>query len=516
MGAVSLRMADMQRWEIPIGYVNENLRTQVRIDCKKMFDEYPNAVVSLAVLPPKGDAYPDVVTRDGDWIVWNILAHDVQYGFESKGAFQLTFTSGEIVAKSPVGRFKVTESIVPNADAPDPIADWISEANIILGEIPVTIAESVDNALTVAKESGEFDGKDGADGQDGFSPIVQITDIAGGHRVTITDSSGAHTYDVLDGADGQDGKDGKDGADGTDGFSPTVAVTDITGGHRVTITDAQGSHVFDVLNGQNGSNGVVQDVQDNGTSLLDANGVATIPRATTGNGKWGLLKIGNGLYGDTTNGVMIERALPNQIKAGQSSYFPIVPAYQETSVFYGLAKLAGADMANSSNAVGVFTDDAKLKIQQMIGLWTPKFSMSATCQEEDANFGQTELVCDDIAINIGEELVVIIYQTNSANGDAIGGNNWGDFLVKDAVNNTYFANGGYLMGSKPLMIRFKRFPYVLTSELSWVNAIANTSPLRVYPRTLDYVDKIRWLRLHFEGSVVKVGTRIDAYVGRFI
>lgn len=43
------------------------------------------------------------------------------------------------------------------------------------------------------------------------------------------------------------------GEDGEDGVSPTVSVTDITGGHRVTITDASGSKTFDVMDGGGGS-----------------------------------------------------------------------------------------------------------------------------------------------------------------------------------------------------------------------------------------------------------------------
>ena len=43
------------------------------------------------------------------------------------------------------------------------------------------------------------------------------------------------------------------GAQGADGFSPTVTVTEITGGHEVTITDAAGDHAFDVLDGQSGA-----------------------------------------------------------------------------------------------------------------------------------------------------------------------------------------------------------------------------------------------------------------------
>lgn len=39
------------------------------------------------------------------------------------------------------------------------------------------------------------------------------------------------------------------GADGDDGYSPTVSVTEITGGHEVSITDAQGTQTFDVMDG---------------------------------------------------------------------------------------------------------------------------------------------------------------------------------------------------------------------------------------------------------------------------
>lgn len=42
------------------------------------------------------------------------------------------------------------------------------------------------------------------------------------------------------------------GRSGRDGVSPTIVVTEITGGHRVTITDVDGSKTFDVLDGENG------------------------------------------------------------------------------------------------------------------------------------------------------------------------------------------------------------------------------------------------------------------------
>ena len=57
------------------------------------------------------------------------------------------------------------------------------------------------------------------------------------------------------GAKGDTGEQGPAGQNGADGYSPTVTVEDITGGHRVTITDAEGDHTFDVMDGQGGGGG---------------------------------------------------------------------------------------------------------------------------------------------------------------------------------------------------------------------------------------------------------------------
>ena len=70
-------------------------------------------------------------------------------------------------------------------------------------------------------------GGSGGGGKDGVSPTVSITDIDGGHKVTITDAEGVKDFDVMDGQDGQNGQNGKDGADGytpvkgTDYFTET-------------------------------------------------------------------------------------------------------------------------------------------------------------------------------------------------------------------------------------------------------------------------------------------------------
>ena len=110
-------------------------------------------------------------------------------------------------------------------------------------------ATAVENGKVTSWQFSTPSGGGGGGGQDGFSPIVAVTNITGGHRVSITDADGTKTFDVMDGTNGTNG------TNGTDGFSPTVTVTDITGGHRVSITDATSTKTFDVINGTNGANG---------------------------------------------------------------------------------------------------------------------------------------------------------------------------------------------------------------------------------------------------------------------
>lgn len=83
------------------------------------------------------------------------------------------------------------------------------------------------------------------------------------HTETFNIMNGQDGQNGIDGKDGADGKDGKDGTNGTDGsdgqdgVSPAITITEITGGHAITITDAlhpQGQ-TFNVMNGQDGQDG---------------------------------------------------------------------------------------------------------------------------------------------------------------------------------------------------------------------------------------------------------------------
>ena len=86
---------------------------------------------------------------------------------------------------------------------------------------------------------------------DELTPIKNITatvrQTSNGAVITITDKDGVTTTATV--------TNGTDGSPGTDGFSPVVSVSEIEGGHQVTVTDKNGSNTFDVMNGAIGPAG---------------------------------------------------------------------------------------------------------------------------------------------------------------------------------------------------------------------------------------------------------------------
>lgn len=65
------------------------------------------------------------------------------------------------------------------------------------------------SAYAIAVENGftgtEQEWLESLVGQNGTSPIVDVEEIEGGHRVTITDVNGTNTFDVMNGLDGEEG-----------------------------------------------------------------------------------------------------------------------------------------------------------------------------------------------------------------------------------------------------------------------------------------------------------------------
>ena len=197
----------------------------------------------------------------------------------------------------------------------------------------------------------------------------------------------------------------------------------------------------------------VQDVLIDGTSIVDENGDADIPMASTQ--KPGVVMIGAGLGLNANKRLTISPASLADIKTGTlTSVGPIIPSRQNASSFYGLASAAGdTTQAQSDNAVGNYTDAAKIAIQKMLGIYEAPWELIAEetfTNETEANktittdsngqpFELTDVVLlfetpqqetasakgnyGSLTLNDGTDNIGVVYcgvWTQAANGDATG------------------------------------------------------------------------------------------------
>ena len=141
------------------------------------------------------------------------------------------------------------EEIKEKIDYLESIQAPVQSVNGQTGEVKLTAEDvgaisqddlqaATNEALAQAKASGEFDGPQGPEGPQGPQG-----------------EKGDEGKPGKDGQDGSPGKDGNDGQPGKDGTPPVISVSAITGGHRITITDANGTKTVDVMNGSNGKDG---------------------------------------------------------------------------------------------------------------------------------------------------------------------------------------------------------------------------------------------------------------------
>ena len=172
-----------------LGYVDENLHTKVIIDCSEVLWDYPGASVSMVVRPPRGDLYPVTPDRDNDNnIIWELTASDLVYA--GTGQIQLTFTdSGEII-KSIIGTTKVLPSLETTGEAPEPLQNWMDEAEQTAEEIATAAvgdliddtagAGDTDKVWSAGKTVSEIGTKISEPSSDGTDGQVLATDGSGG------------------------------------------------------------------------------------------------------------------------------------------------------------------------------------------------------------------------------------------------------------------------------------------------------------------------------------------------
>ena len=390
---------------------------------------------------------------------------------------------------------------------PQTIQDTFSEISAEAETLPAgssATAEfnSENMKLSFGIPAGEK-GDPGDPGEDGFSPIASVSKSGDTATIRITDKNGTTTAEITDGQDGQPG---------ADGYSPTAIVTKTGSVATITLIDKNGTTSAQISDGTPGdptqliddeagegdtdkvwsadksaeevstlngainakqdapetagtagqvlsldsnldpvwttpqSGGGVSDVQVNGTSVV-SQGVANVPVA--GSSTLGVIKIGNGLILNSSNQIQVDPAGDSQIKAGTASSAFITPYRQEKSVFYGLAKAAGADMKDiSSTTVGVYPEAQKSAISEMlngaetVSGTTPSITAKAgvryICGEvATLSITAPESGCADVVFESGSTATVLTVTSAKAGVTAI---KWADGFDPNnlAVNATYW------------------------------------------------------------------------------
>ena len=105
---VSMRNLDGR--VIQLGYVGENIHTEVDIDCAEVLNDYPDADVILrAIMPGESGIYEPEISKDGNIIIWELTQQELDQS--GNGRMQLTFTDGTEIIKSPIGQFSINASL---------------------------------------------------------------------------------------------------------------------------------------------------------------------------------------------------------------------------------------------------------------------------------------------------------------------------------------------------------------------------------------------------------------------
>jgi len=261
--------------------------------------------------------------------------------------------------------------------------------------------------------------------------------------------------------------------------------------------------------------GVINDVQINGTSIVQ-NGVANVPIA--GDNSAGVIKStngSNGIFVNQSNGYIgISKATNVEAKAGTNNYKPIVPSGQHESTFYGLAKAAGdATQSASSNAVGAYTDEAKVAIQKMLGVnrafeLINEINVDADIPVASPLTINTDSNSESFALDAVNVFIIVPATSSTTMNGHIG-------VMKNGVASSIglrFANFGHASYAMNNMISLSLAKYgLMVAELKSQIPNANsvyTGLVKWTPDTItaDYIDSI-----NIRDNIIPAGTVIQIW-----
>lgn len=211
------------------------------------------------------------------------------------------------------------------------VQEWLESLKGYPGEdgfSPIVSAEAIPSGtritITDAVSSTVFDVMNGEDGQDG----AQGQDGADGKSAYELAVEAGFTGTSAEWLDSLVGPQGPSGASG---FSPTVSTTPIASGTQVTITDLTGSHSFNVMNGEKGDQGPSGESYTGSLMpLIGDNGIAV-----TSNAGNAVVELSSVAHDATISGNGTPTSPLGVIGGGSnfaSSAFGIIPSTQVTAL----------------------------------------------------------------------------------------------------------------------------------------------------------------------------------------
>lgn len=123
-----------------IGFQGENNHTQVVIYWSTLYSKYPSAVATMVINSPTGVKYPKTITQTGNKVIWNVTSADAAQ--QGNGEYQLTFTNGTEIIKTYIGSFTVLPSIIGSGTPPDPLEDWLEDAQQALDDFDQDVSDA--------------------------------------------------------------------------------------------------------------------------------------------------------------------------------------------------------------------------------------------------------------------------------------------------------------------------------------------------------------------------------------
>lgn len=452
MRSVTVRLDDLRNIILNLGFVGENEHRQFRFDSMKMFGEYPNASVSMTVCPPEGDAYPATIERDGDFVIWTITDSDLVA--EGDGEIQITFTESPHIAKTYIGRTKTSRSLVPTGEIPSGLDDFITRADALLDQVEETFPAGGTTGQVLAKKSdADYDTEwvdQGGGGTSDYEELDNLPQIGG---VTLKGNKTLHDL----------------------GAAAESDIPDVSGFYT---KPADGIPAADI------ASGVIPVLTD---LIDDTAGDGVTNKVWSADKSHELLTEITNKYEKPTGGIPSS----DMTEAVQTSLGKADSAYQKPS-----GGIPGTDLADSYIKEGA----------------NPRYYLKQTVAENCTTYGQTQLVFNSESLNIWEEFVVLIYRGDTTSAQNIADSDWNVIYIHDTINNNNLLRKGYAKGDGPVMLRYKRFPNAITTELIQSTASSFFSQ----PRSSDYVDKLDYLMFDTSGHTLYAGTTFECFIRRFI